>query len=90
MNPTQCVFHADAAAMCTNYKLFSWRDTSEPKPMHIRLKIYREIMNEDLNAVNNWLNINKLKLNVNKTKAMWMNGKEDMNVIKMDGKVLEI
>jgi len=40
--------------------------------------------------VNDWLNINKVTLNVNETKAMWIIGKEDMNGIKMDGKVLEI
>jgi len=30
------------------------------------------------------------QLNVNRTKAMWMNGKKDMNGIMMDGKVFEI
>lgn len=45
-------------------------------------------LEQDLNEINKWLKINKLKLNTSKTKLMMMNREENIN-ISIDGEVIE-
>jgi Reverse transcriptase (RNA-dependent DNA polymerase)/Endonuclease-reverse transcriptase len=48
-------------------------------------------LNEDLKNVSDWLNSNKLKLNIKKTKVMWINERSNrVNEIRMNGEVLEV
>lgn len=47
--------------------------------------------NEDLMNVSNWLKLNKLKLNIEKTKCMVINSRSEINVnIKVENSVIEV
>lgn len=50
----------------------------------------QEKMNEDLQNLQEWLNMNKLKLNVSKTKCMALNLKHGNICIKLKDEVLEV
>lgn len=57
------------------------------------IDVMRNEMNEDLERLNQWLKLNKLKLNVSKTKVMVLGNasmKSPVNAIIMDGEVLGI
>jgi hypothetical protein len=49
------------------------------------------ILNDELECLNNWLDKKKLKLNISKTKMMWMNVLTGDNMdAMMDGRAIEI
>lgn len=57
------------------------------------LDVLREQMNAELDKINHWLRLNKLKLNVNKTKVMVIGHSSSataINSILMDGEELEM
>jgi len=44
----------------------------------------------ELKCISNWLCNNKLKINISKTKMMWMNNNKEVVEVRMDDKVIEV
>ena len=80
----------DLVKVVKNCKIHMFADDTLVYIVGNDARVMSERLCEELNEINDWLCVNKMKINLSKTKMMWLNGKGIMNEVRMDGRVIDV
>lgn len=80
----------DMASVLVNCKIKLFADDTLIWMSDVDISVASNKLNSDLNNISKWLKLNKLKLNIKKTKLMYVNDKSDNKIIiKFDNEIVE-